>query len=118
MERLITLSVKADDAESWKSAFDLMCSTHAELAEVHDYTSFSSQSLAGGEQDTPICDDISHEDLFVDSNTLTKFIKVLRENGASYESIDKIVADLNDIGILLRERVPRDNGSDSVPSGS
>lgn len=118
MDRLISLTVRTVGAEDWKHAFDLLCATHAELAAVNDYTSFSSQSMMHPTDDLPICDNIAHEDLFVDANTMTKFIKVLRENGVAYQKIDAIVNDLTAHGLLLRERVPRDNGSASAQSDS
>lgn len=118
MDRLISLTVRTVGADDWKNAFNLLCATHAELADAHDYTSFTSTTYDEDVAPTPTCDNISHEDLFHDSNTVTKFIKVLRENGASYDSIDGIINGLNDMGVLLRERVPRDNGDDSAQFGS
>jgi hypothetical protein len=98
MDRLISLSVGTEGDEAWASTFQDLSELARNLGDAHGYVSVSSSPLGEDSDDAP------EEDLFYDEETLFKVMRVLRERGLSRVRVESVINDLQNAGILFRER--------------
>lgn len=100
MHRLISLTVGTFGAEDYASAFMDIGELAGALGSQHDYVSVSAQVVNDDEPEP------EHERLHHDENTLNKVRKALMEHGLSSDLMTSAITDMQNAGILFRERPP------------
>lgn len=101
MERLVSLSVGTTGAEDFFSTYQDMSELAANLGANHEYVSVTATVVGDDtEDDEP-------EELYYDEFTLLKVMKALRENGMSRDQVEIAINDMQNAGILFRERPRR-----------
>lgn len=113
LSHLISLSVGTSGADDHAETFDGVTNFGKMLAANHGYVNISSQLVGVEEVEEEDLETenvgCTREHLHHDEQTLVKFYTVLSEHGVSEVVIREIVNDLQNAGILFRER----DGSDS-----
>lgn len=97
VERLISVTVGTKEAEEWFATFQELSELAANLGAAHHYVSVS--SVVRDEQSE---DD--YDDLYYDDKTLDKVRTALREHGMGHTLITSAISDMQNAGILFRER--------------
>lgn len=104
MDRLINLGVATEGSEDYFRTFQDISELARNLGESHSYVSVSA-SVVGEEDDV---EDVSSEAerLHHDENTLRKVYDAIMKNGLSRKTAEDVVNNLQNAGILFRERRP------------
>lgn len=108
MDRLISLTVGTKEAEEWFRTFQEISELGANLGASHHYVSVSSTDL--GSDKEPDEDDL--EQTYHDDNTMRKVRvavgrAVLVHTDANADLVTDIINEIQNAGILFRERVKR-----------
>lgn len=103
-QHLVMLSVGTDSPEEHERVFGDFSELHRDLARGYSYTNLTSQAVdeTGDEDDEDGCD---QEHLHHDDHTLDKVRQAFLEHGVSPESVEDLINDLHNAGLLFRERI-------------
>lgn len=101
MDRMITLSVGTCGAEQWMHSFQDLSELAVNLGESHDYVNVVSSVISDEREED------AEEYLRHDENTLLKVITAINAGvpDLSSEEVTNIVNQIQNAGILFRERV-------------
>ena len=107
MDRLISLSVGVTGVEDYVRTFEDISELARNMVESHEYVNVSASVIGAPDEDEPCC---KHEHLHYDDQTLVKVRQTLMDSVAPYGYsdyvVDQLLYDLQNAGILFRERKP------------
>lgn len=101
MDRLIMLGIGVNSGDQWAEAFQDMSELARSLGETYDFVDVRS-SVIGKDEDLYSRD---VETLYHDDQTISKVHDVICSLGLA-EHANDIINDLQNCGILFRERIP------------
>jgi hypothetical protein len=103
MDRLISLTVGTVGDDEYCATMQDVSELAVALGAKHDYVSLSAHAFDAAESD-------EDDELYYDDKTLEKVTNVLRSHGLSSQLVTDLISDLQNAGILFRERRPSREG--------
>jgi hypothetical protein len=100
---MITLGVGTESGDEHTAAFQLMSQLAMDLAEVHGYVNVTTSRLDEDEEEKEPGPE--PEEFVTNDDTLYKARQVLQDLGYSTRSVEDIINQLRQAGILLCEKV-------------
>lgn len=103
MTHIVSLSVGASGPDDHAATFQDISELSRSLATTHSYVNVTSQ-LAGYEDADEEDADCSREHVSHTERTLVHVRRVMIEHGVTPESVDDLINELHNAGIVFRER--------------
>lgn len=102
-DRVVSLSVATTGSEDFFGIFQDLSELARNLGVNHNYVSVTT-TLVDDDEDPH--DEPAGEDLYYDDNTLEKVREVMMNCGLTGDVVIAVINDLQNAGILFRERLP------------